>query len=127
MNNIVVYRLTLSIGILVLALTMAAQKPNIDLIPSSHKVLPTEAIIDTSLVLDSMIQNTYFQDPDFQEKLSSGEHGKKERRQIGPSIDSLLKRPESKKAVSQRSTGKLSRYIRQFNPIRFFIRISAIK
>jgi len=127
MNNIVLYKLLFSIGILVLATAMTAQKPNIDLIPSSYKALPTEAVIDTSQALDSLIRNTCNEDPGFQEQLSSDVHVKKERRQIGPSVDSLFKRPESKKAVSENSAGKLSLYIRQFNPIRFFIRISAIK
>ena len=127
MNNIVLYKLLLSIGILILATTMAAQKPNIDLIPSSHQFLATEAVIDTSRALDSLIQNAFIQDTGFQEENGSGVHVKKERRQIGPSIDTLLRRPESKKAVSERSAGKLTLFIRQYNPIRFFIRIRAIK
>jgi hypothetical protein len=127
MNNIVLYRLFLSMGILVLATSLAAQKPNIDLIPSSHQILPTEAVIDTSRALDSLIQNSYLLDPGVQENPGPDVQVKKKRRQIGPSIDSLLRKPESKKAVSERPAGKLSLYIRQFNPIRFFIRISAIK
>jgi hypothetical protein len=125
MNNIVLYKLLFSIGILVLATTMAAQKPNIDLIPSSYHYMPPEAIIDSSLTTDSTILKKYGLDPGVQEKKNTPVHVKKERRQIGPSIDSLLRKPEGKKAVSEKYTGKLSLYIKQFNPIRFFIRISA--
>jgi hypothetical protein len=125
MNNIVLYRICLSFGILLLATTVAAQKPSIDLIPSSYQHMPPEAIMDTSLRSDSTIQKIYGLDPGIQEKKDAGVHVKKERRQIGPSIDSLLRKSEDKKTVSERSAGKLSLRIRQLNPIRFFIRISA--
>jgi len=125
MNNIVLYRICLSLGILVLAASVAAQKPSIDLIPSSYKYMPPEAIMDTSLRSDSTIQKRYGLDHGIQEKKDAGVQVKKERRQIGPSIDSLLRKPEDKKVVSERSAGKLSLSIRQLNPIRFFIRISA--
>ena len=119
MNNIVVYKMILAIGILVLAISLSAQKPAIDLIPSSHQILQPKAIVDTSFVLDSMVyKNIYAQPPAGQ---------KKKRRQIGPSMDSLLRKPETRKAESIKPTGSISLYIRKFNPLKFFISIIALK
>ncbi len=109
----------LTVGVLVLALSLSAQKPAIDLIPSSHQIMQPKAIVDTSFVLDSMVhKNIYTLPPDVQ---------KKERRQIGPSIDSLFGKPEARKAESIKPTGSISLYIRKFNPLKFFISIIALK
>jgi hypothetical protein len=113
----------LAIGILILAQSLSAQKPAIDLIPSSHQFVQPKAIVDTSFVLDSMVhknvhKNTYAQPPAVKEK---------KRRQIGPSMDSLLRKPETRKAESIKAPGSISLYIRKFNPLKFFITIIALK
>ena len=119
MNNIVVYRMILTVGLLVLAISLSAQKPAIDLIPSSHHFTQPEAIVDTSFALDSLVyKSKYDQAPAVQKKV---------RRQIGPSIDSLLRKPETRNAKSIKTTGSISLYIRKFNPVKFFISIIALK
>lgn len=128
MNNIVVYRKILTIGLLALAISLSAQKPTIDLIPSSHQMRESKAIVDTSFALDSMVhKEKYVRPAVIQKENASRENIKKERRQIGPSIDSLLGKPETRKADSSKTTGSLSLYIRKFNPVKFFISIIAFK
>jgi len=109
----------LTIGLLVLAISLSAQKPAIDLIPSSQHFTQPEAIVDTSFALDSLVyKSKYDQAPAVQKKV---------RRQIGPSIDSLLRKPESRNTKSIKTTGSISLYIRKFNPVKFFISIIALK
>jgi hypothetical protein len=119
MNNIVVYKIILTVGLLVLAISLSAQKPAIDLIPSSHQVMQLETTVDTSFTLDSLVNmSKHTQAPAVQKKV---------RRQIGPSIDSLLRKPETRDAKSIKTTGSISLYIRKFNPVKFFISIIALK
>ncbi len=128
MNNIVLYRTTCLIGLLLISLTLVAQKPVIDLIPSSHQVLRSGTMIDSSLATDSLAPENFPEQP------STDQHKKKdrikidkERRQIGPSMDTLLRRPEKKKAVNVNTTGNITYYTRKLNPVRFFISIIALK
>jgi len=128
MNNIVLYKIIQIVGFLALATAMTAQKPAIDLIPSSHQIMHSEAIIDTSYAIDSLIRmNSYAQPPADQTENVPIENVKKERRQIGPSMDSLFRKPETKKMQSTRKTWRISIYIRKFNPVKFFISITALK
>lgn len=128
MNNIVVYKTIVATSLLALAISLSAQKPSIDLIPSSHQILQTAAIIDTSSVLDSMVQKTLDTwTPDDMEKKASNETIKKERRQIGPSMDSMLRKAEFRKAESGRTARSILLYIRKINPVKFFISIIALK
>ena len=128
MNNIVLYRMIVSIWILVLAISLSAQKPAIDLIPSSHQITQREAVVDTSFALDTLVQNNpNIQPPAAQEENTQPENIKKERRQIGPSIDSLFRKAENKHAASNKTTGSISLFIIKFNPLKFFISIIAIK
>jgi hypothetical protein len=128
MNNIVLYKTTSLIALLLICLSLGAQKPVIDLIPSSHQVLRSGAMIDTSLAIDSLAPDHTLERP------SSDQHKKKgrtktykERRQIGPSMDSLLRRPENKKAEQVKSTGNIPYYTRKLHPVKFFISIIALK
>ncbi len=128
MNNIVLYKAIIIIGFVVLSISLSAQNPSIDLIPSSRQIMQHAAVIDTSSTLDSLVQKTINSwTPDVLEKNASREIAKKERRQIGPSIDSLLRKSESKKEASSNVKGNISLYIRKFNPILIFIRITALK
>jgi len=115
-------------ALLMISLTLAAQKPVIDLIPSSHQVLRSGAMIDTSLVIDSLAPEKIPDQPSAVQDKNKGRTKKyKERRQIGPSMDSLLRRLESKKTVKQKSTGNIPYYTRKLNPVNFFISIIALK
>ena len=128
MNNIVLYKMVLLTGFLALASVMSAQKPVIDLIPSSHQIMNPEAIVDTSMAIDSLVRkNAYVQPPADQKENATIEKVKKERRQIGPSMDSLFRKPETRNTQSTRTTGSISLYIRKFNPVKFYISIIALK
>jgi hypothetical protein len=128
MNNIVLYRFWISLALLVLFSGLEAQRPAIVLIPSAQHIRPTEAIIDTSQALDSMIlKNIFHEAPAMQEEEAPYENVKKERRQIGPSMDSLLRRTEGDKVDTRKAKGIRTLAIRKYNPFRIFIRITAIK
>ena len=128
MNNIVLYRLLIGLALLLLFSGLEAQKPAIVLIPSAHQIQPAEAIVDTSEALDSMIHNyILLQESDTQEESGNFENLKKERRQIGPSMDSLLRRTDEDKVDERKTKGIQTLYIRKFNPFRIFIRITALK
>jgi len=128
MNNIVLYRISSLLGLLLISFTLAAQKPVIDLIPSSHRVLRSGAMIDTSLAIDSLApENTIDQPSAVQRKNKGRTKTTKERRQIGPSMDSLLRKPEKKQAANVKSTGNFPYYIRKLNPVKFFISMIALK
>jgi hypothetical protein len=114
-------------GFLTLTTVMAAQKPVIDLIPSSHQIMNPEAIVDTSVAIDSLVRkNAYVHPPADQNENATIENMKKERRQIGPSMDSLFRKPETRNTKSTRTTGSISLYIRKLNPVKFFISIIAL-
>jgi hypothetical protein len=128
MNNIVLYRITSLIGLLLISLTLAGQKPVIDLIPSSHRVMRSGAMIDTSLAIDSLAPENIPEQPSAVRPMKKDRiKTYKERRQIGPSMDSLLRKTEKKKAANVKSTGNIPCYFRKFNPVKFFISIIALK
>jgi hypothetical protein len=129
MNNLVLYRTTSLIGLLLISLTLSAQKPIIDLIPSSHQVMRSGAMIDTSLAIDTLAPEDFPEQPSSDQPKKKGrtKTDNRERRQIGPSMDSLLRKPEKKKAVHVKSTGNIPYYFNKLYPVRFFISIIAIK
>ena len=128
MNNIVVYKIIITIGFLALSISLSAQKPSIDLIPSSHQPMQHAAIIDTSSTLDSMVQKTIDTwTPAVLEKNARRENVKKERWQIGPSMDSLFRKTEARKEERSKTTRSISLSIRKYNPVKFFISIIALK
>ena len=128
MNNIVLYKMILLAGFLTLTTVMAAQKPVIDLIPSSHQIKNPEAIVDSSVAIDSLVRKSaYVQPPADQNANTTRENVKKERRQIGPSMDSLFRKPETRNTKSTRTTGSISLYLIKFNPVKFFVSIIALK
>jgi hypothetical protein len=118
----------LATGLLVLVTSLSAQITSIDLIPSSHQIRPHAAIIDTSSALDSLVQKTIDTwTPADLEKNASRESIKKERRQIGPSMDSLFRKAEARNARPDRRAWSISLHSRKFNPVKFFISIIALK
>jgi len=128
MNNIVLYKVILAVGLSLITHGLAAQKPSIGLIPSSRQVLQTEAMNDTSVAPDSLLrQNIFSQPPTGQEENTSREKINKDHRRIGPSMDSLFRKSENKNAKNNKTTGSISLYIRKFNPVKVFISIIALK
>jgi len=128
MNSIVLYRITFAVGLFLIPFGLSAQKPAIDLIPSAHQVLRTEAVADTSFVHDSVTQDNIYDTPsDIQGKSMGRIKANKERRQIGPSMDSLLRKADHKKAEHTKTSGNISLYIIKLNPVKFFIRMIALK
>jgi hypothetical protein len=90
--------------------------------------LRTEAVADTSFVHDSLTRHSF---PDtssnIQENSMDRTKAGKERRQIGPSIDSLLRKPDNKKAEHTKTKRNISLYMIKSNPVKFFIRMIALK
>jgi hypothetical protein len=128
MNNIVLYKTVVALALLVLVTSLSAQAPAIDLIPSSHQVPHSEAIIDTSYVLDTTsFENDVPHTPVLLKENSGRERLKKERRQIGPSMDSLFRKSETSHSGSGKKTGSITLYLTKFNPVKFFISIIALK
>ncbi|MEN8228670.1 MAG: hypothetical protein ABFS38_10995 [Bacteroidota bacterium] len=101
MKYIVLYTMMMA-ALLMLFTEVTGQKPTIDLLPSKHKRIHPEAIVDTSFSNDSVVKFI----PDDQSS----------------SIDSNKK--EKKKKIRRRKSWKSLKYI---NPINFFIHITALK
>jgi len=113
---------------LTLASGLTAQKPAIDLISSHRQYKHPEAIIDTGYAATPLlregfltptpaVQNTYLRD----------ESEKKKRRQIGPSLDSIFQKEETKKPTQEKSSVNNSLSSFRFNPIKIIIYITALK
>jgi len=112
---------------------LEAQKPGIDLISSYQQNRHPEAIIDTGLTVNrpsheqvEVVVTTVQNQPD-DEKCE-----KKRRRQLGPSLDTILQkeenRNEEKKSIGKdNKTVKISLFNRKNNPLKILIYITAIK
>ena len=128
MKHIVVYKITLITGLLLIITSLAAQKPTIDLLPSSHQYMHPEAMIDTSLTSDSLVQFIPPIGPPYINKDTlRKESVKKERRQIGPNLDTIFHRDEARKTPGEIRSMGLPLHIKYFNPIKLFIHITAVK
>jgi hypothetical protein len=105
-----------------------AQKPAIDLISSHHQYRHPEAIIDTCYAVNPPVREAVLtKAPPVQNQKVIGETGKKKRRQIGPSLDSLFQKEESNTTIRKKSPAKISFFIRRFNPLKILIYITALK
>jgi len=107
---------------------LMAQKPAIDLISSHHQYKHPEAIIDTGYSVNPPLREAVLtQKPPVQDQELVKKSGKKKRRQIGPSIDSLFHKEESRDSIREKSPAKISYFDRRFNPIKVLIYITALK
>ena len=104
-----------------------AQKPAIDLLPSSHQYMHPESVIDTSMTGDTLTYDLPLplnQDPGNDTLLK--ESSKKNRFQFGLSLDSLFQRKENKKVQEKAGTGKIPLLYKKFNPLKLFFFVSAL-
>ena len=128
MKRIVVYILIFLAWFLILPTGLMAQKPAIDLISSHHQYKHPEAIIDTGYNVNPQLREAVQnQNPPVQDQELAGKTEKKKRRQIGPSIDSLFQKEESRDSIKEKAPAKISYFDRRFNPIKILIYITALK
>jgi hypothetical protein len=128
MKSIVVYKITIVIGVLILATGLAAQKPAIDLISSNQQYKHPEAIIDTGYAMNPTAgAPVLIQVPPAQNQKQIEESEKKKRRQIGPSLDSLFQKEDSGSTQQEETPVKISLFDKNFKLLRIFIYITALK
>jgi hypothetical protein len=118
MRRIVVYKITIIAGLILTGSLLNAQKHSIGLMPVSHQYRHPEAVIDTCFAIDSLGQSTpRVQSPVKQEKVAPLE-------------------PEATKVplfvpIPRKAPGKISvnlmLFIREFNPLKLIINITALK
>jgi len=127
MKCIVVYRITILVGVLLLTSELAAQKPTIDLITSHHLHRHPESMIDTAYAANPLVREPVpAQAPPVGNQTEATESDKKRRRQIGPSLDSLFQKKDSTSTVRQKTTVKISLLNKRFSPIKILIYIIAL-
>ena len=115
-------------GMLVMMTSMAGQKPTIDLLPSSHQYKHPEAMIDTTLYTDTLVQVLPPGQPQFLYRDSlEKKTQKKEFLNFGLSIDSIFQKKETKIKYYGVDSGWFPLILKLFNPIKLFIHITAIK
>jgi hypothetical protein len=128
MKSIVVYIIAFLLWFLTLPTGLMAQKPAIDLISSHHHYRHPEAIIDTGYAVNPPLREAVlYQSSPEQNKELARESDKKKRRQIGPSLDSLFQKKDSKASEKEKSAVKISYYHKRLNPLKFIIYITALK
>ena len=128
MNNIVVYRILIVSWFLILASGLTAQKPAIDLISSHHQYRHPEAIVDTGYNVHPRVRDAVLtQLPPVQNQDLASESVKKRRRQIGPSLDSIFQKEETRASGKEKSPVKISLFDRRYNPIKILVYITALK
>jgi len=127
MNNIVLYKITLAVGLLMVVSMAKAQKPVIDLLPSSHQYMHPAAIIDTSFANDTLTSLPVFPSPDtLNTDTLIKEEEKKNHFQFGLNLDSILQKREVRKNQTGSKSDFFPLIIRYLNPIRLFIHITAL-
>ena len=128
MRNIVVYKIAFLSCFLLLGMELMAQKPAIDLISSHHHHRHPEAVIDTAYTVNPPVRDAVLKQlPPVQEKKQTGKQARKKKRQIGPSLDSLFHKEESKTPAREETQANTSLINRRFIPVKFLMFIIAIK
>jgi len=127
MNNIVLYRIAFTIGLLMTVTLARGQKPAIDLLPSSHQYMHPAAIIDTSFANDTLTHIAPFQKPDtLNTDTLAVEKEKKRQFQFGLNLDSILHKGEVRKNQVGTRSGLFPLLTKNLNPIKLFIHITAL-
>jgi hypothetical protein len=127
MNNLVLYRLTILIGLLVVVNLARGQKPAIDLLPSSNQYMHPAARIDTSSANDSLTYVGPFPklEPHAADSLSIQKENKRSFR-FGLNLDSILHKGEVRKNQVGTRSGLFPLIMKHINPIKLFIHITAL-
>ena len=111
-----------------LASGLTAQKPAIDLISSHRQYKHPEAIIDTGYAATPLLREGFLTPtPAIQSPNQRNEPEKKKRRQIGPSLDSIFQKEETKNPPEEKEPVNNSLFSHRFNPIKIIIYITALK
>ena len=128
MKSIVVYKIVFLLWSLLFSTALMAQKPAIDLISSHHLYRHPEAIMDTAYTVNPPVREDVLkQQPASQEKKLTKRPGKKKRRQIGPSFDSLFQKEEGKTPEREKSSAKNASVHKRLNPVKLLFFIIALK
>ena len=128
MNSIVVYRIIIIGWFVLLASGLDAQKPAIDLISTHRQYRHPEAVIDTGYAEAPLFKEGFFTPTvPIQNSSLRKESEKKKRHQIGPSLDSIFQKEESKAPLKEESTTKISVFSRKMNPVKTIFFITALK
>jgi hypothetical protein len=128
MKSIVVYKMIIVIGALILTSGLKAQKPAIDLISTHQQNRHPAAIIDTGYTVNPPVREAVLiQASPAQNQNMTEKSGKKKRRQIGPSLDSLFQKEDNGTIKQEKQAVKISLFNRKYNPIKFLIYITALK
>jgi hypothetical protein len=128
MKSIVVYKIAFLSWFLILSAELMAQKPAIDLISSQHQYRHPEVIMDTAYMVNPPVREAALKQlPPPQDREPVIQKEKKKRRQIGPSLDSLFQKKESKTPAREKSPAKTFWIGKRFNPVKFLLYITAIK
>ena len=128
MKYIVLYRMVLTAIMLLMITEMSGQKPAIDLIPSANQRNHPETMVDTSFASDSLVPVMPAPDSTAWIKNNQKKDGKKkERRTIGPSLDSLLSPQSDRRNRQAIPAGKHPLKLNMLNPIRVLLLIAALK
>lgn len=128
MKSIVVYIILFLSCLLLFASSLAAQKPAIDLISSSHQQRHPETRADTAYVVNPPVRAGFLTPaPPVQNQKSSLKEDKKKGHQIGISLDSLFQKEESRSTTRESTPVRISLFMKRYNPMRLIIFIIAVK
>jgi len=124
MKYIVLYIITI---LWITSSETAAQKPALDLLPSTNGHIHPEAMIDTSSTNDSLVlivpSHPGASTPAI---LSEEDNIRKNERRKGTGLDSLFKRRNSRKVQESMKPGINPLIFRNINPIRFLFHMTAL-
>jgi hypothetical protein len=128
MKSIVVNKIIIVTGFLVITALLEAQKPGIDLISSYQQNRHPEAIIDTGIAVNATTREPVeVVVPPVRNHQKDGKYDKKRRRQLGPSLDSIFQKEESRDVGKEKKPVKISLFNRKHIPLKILIYITAIK
>ena len=128
MKSIVVYIIGFLTCFLLHSGALMAQKPAFDLISSNHRYRHPEVIMDTSYKVNPSVREAVLKpQPQVQDQKVTARSERKKRRQIGPSLDSLFHKEESKAPSREKAQMKISFLNKRINPINILIKITALK
>jgi hypothetical protein len=129
MKNIVLYGLVVLVGLLIVCPRIAGQKPAYALLPSTHRYIHPEAILDTSIMYcdeDSIIPDNYPLSSS-SETIVKKEAQQEEKKIPGLHFDSLFQKSVSENERSGKRSGNYPLIVKYVNPIHLFLQITALK
>ena len=125
MKHIVLYTMVMITGLLMAFPAAIAQKPAIDLLPSTQLRVHPEAMVDTSFSTDSLVNFIPDNQPSYSDKENKEKRSfwKKESRRPGLQLESLFQKQVSSKDRQRKNLTKYPLILKFINPMKFFIHI----